>query len=113
MCSRRERAHTFGAAAACVHASSRDSLVMEEDGFATAALPRDRVVQLQTPQAYRRERLADIFRNVKVPTLEEALSVPLHFLRAGYRVCLVPGGPDNLKITFPEDWDRVRSMLAP
>jgi 2-C-methyl-D-erythritol 4-phosphate cytidylyltransferase len=26
---------------------------------------------------------------------------------AGYNVQLVPGCPDNIKITYPEDWERV------
>jgi len=106
-----EAAQTFGAAAACVRVSSRDSLITEESGFAATPLSRDRVVQIQTPQAFRRDQLIDVFRNVKAPTLEEASSVPLLCMRAGYRVRVVPGHPDNIKITFPEDWDDVRSVL--
>jgi 2-C-methyl-D-erythritol 4-phosphate cytidylyltransferase len=107
-----EAAQAFGAAAPCLLASTRDSLVTEEGGFVAAALPRDRVVRLQTPQAYRRDWLADVFRQAHAQALQETSSVPPLLLRAGYRVRLVPGSPDNLKITFPEDWDRVRSILA-
>ena len=107
-----QAARKDGAAAACVLASPRDSVALEDGGFLAAALPRDRVVQLQTPQAFRRERLADVFRQLQGQALQQTTSVPPLLLDAGYRVRLVPGSPDNMKITFPEDWEIVRAKLS-
>jgi len=95
-----------------VLASLRDSLALEDGGFLAAALPRDHVVQLQTPQAFRREWLVDVFRQLQGHVLQQASSVPPLLLGAGYRVRLVPGSPDNMKITFPEDWEIVRAKLS-
>ena len=93
-------------------ASRRDSVALEDGGFLAAALPRDRVVQLQTPQAFRRDSLAHVFRLLHGQALKQTTSVPPLLLEAGYRVRLVPGSPDNIKITFPEDWEIVRAKLA-
>ena len=107
-----QAAQAHGAAASYVLASPRDSVALEDGGFLVAALPRDRVVQLQTPQAFRREWLADVFRQLQGHVLQQASSVPPLLLAAGYRVHLVPGSPDNMKITFPEDWEIVRAKLS-
>lgn len=107
-----QAAQVHGAAAAYVLASSRDSVALEDGGFLAAALPRDRVVLLQTPQAFRRELLADVFRRLQGRVLQQATSVPPLLLDAGYSVRLVPGSPDNMKITFPEDWEIVRAKLS-
>jgi 2-C-methyl-D-erythritol 4-phosphate cytidylyltransferase len=108
-----QAARDFGAAASYVPASTRDSVALDDGGFLGAALPRDQVVKIQTPQAFRRDWLADVFRKAKAQALTEVSSVPPLFFVSGYRVRLVPGSPDNLKITFPEDWESVRSKLAP
>jgi 2-C-methyl-D-erythritol 4-phosphate cytidylyltransferase len=105
-------AQTHGAAASYLVASPRDSVALEDGGFLGAALPRDRVVQLQTPQAFRRDWLEDTFRRLDGPVLQQAPSVPPLLAEAGYRVRLVPGSPDNIKITFPEDWEIVRAKLS-
>jgi len=106
-----EAAHICGAATTCLPAGSRDSLVIGEDGFAATPLPRERVFQLHTPQAFRRELLTEIFLSGRSLTPEEISSVPLMLTRAGHRVRLVPSSPDNLKITFPDDWEKVQSIL--
>ena len=54
----------------------------------------------------------DVFRQVQGQALQQASSVPPLLLQAGYRVRLVPGSPDNVKITFPEDWESVRAKLS-
>jgi len=107
-----EAAQVYGAASAYVLASPRDSLALEDGGFLAAALPRDHVVQLQTPQAFRREWLVDVCRQLQGRILQQVSSVPPLFVEAGYRVRLVPGSPDNMKITFPEDWEIVRAKLS-
>jgi 2-C-methyl-D-erythritol 4-phosphate cytidylyltransferase len=107
-----QAAQQFGAAAPCLVSSSRDSVALEEGGFLAATLPRDKVVQLQTPQAYRRELLVEVFHQSRALAVQEPSSVPTLCHRLGYRVRLLPASWGNLKITFPEDWDDVQSQLA-
>jgi 2-C-methyl-D-erythritol 4-phosphate cytidylyltransferase len=106
-----EAAQTHGAAAACVRLGVSDTVAVEENGFLEAALPREKLVKLQTPQAFRRDWLVDAFRRSHDET-KHASSVPPLLLDAGYHVRLVPGTAENIKITFPEDWERVRVKLA-
>ena len=107
-----QAAQAHGAAAPYLLASRRDSLALEDGGFLAAALPRDRVVQTQTPQAFRRDWLVDVFRQVQGAALQQATSVPPLLVDHGYRVRLVPGSPDNVKITFPEDWESIHAKLC-
>ena len=105
-------AHEFGAAAPYLPASLRDSVALKVGEFLGASLPRDDVVQTQTPQAFRREMLVEVCREATANGwLEPTVSVPALCARAGRRVRLVPGDPGNVKITFPEDWEAVRSKL--
>jgi len=106
-----EAAQAHGAAAACVRVDARDTVAVEDAGFLVAQLPRGRVVKLQTPQAFRRDWLVDAFGRVGDKT-KHASSVPPLMVEAGYRVRLVPGNAENVKITFPEDWEVARAKLA-
>ena len=95
-------AKRHGAATPVLAASDRDALAFREGDVLGAPLPRDRVVRTQTPQAYRREILVDAFDRAARHGWREA-SVPALLSRVGHEVRVVPGAPDNIKITFPED----------
>ena len=101
----------FGAAVPFVALSPRDSLALRDGEFLGAALPRDRILRTQTPQAYRRDLLEDALAKAKEQGIRETSAAAL-LVRAGHGVRLVPGDPANLKITFPEDWERARPLLA-
>ena len=101
----------FDAACPCVAASRRDSIAIVDGDFFGQGLARDRVVRTQTPQAYRRELLADAMLQAEQNGWEDS-SAPPACVRAGYRVRMIPGERDNLKITFGEDWDFVRDRIA-
>ena len=73
--------------------------------------PRDELFLAQTPQAFRRTALADAH--------ERAAAVDLRFTDdaaclewAGYRVGVIPGDPDNLKVTTPGDLRRAEELMA-
>jgi len=73
-----------------------------EAGEMTGVLDRDRVVASYTPQLYRREALADaLARGVAEGWRKPGIYALVH--RAGGRVRMVEGGPDRIKITYPED----------
>ena len=73
-----------------------------------ATVPRDDLVRVQTPQAFR------------LSVIRTALEAPGAFVddleaveASGARVTLVPGDPKLHKITYPEDFDLVARLIAP
>ena len=76
----------------------------------TATIPRERIVQAQTPQGARcgllrrvfDEAAADEFTGTDESSLLE---------RAGIEVAVVPGSPKNLKITQPGDLELAEFYL--
>jgi 2-C-methyl-D-erythritol 4-phosphate cytidylyltransferase / 2-C-methyl-D-erythritol 2,4-cyclodiphosphate synthase len=86
-----------GAALAALQA--RDTVKRAVEGPAVAeTLPRETIFLAQTPQAFRREVLADALKLSEDATDEAALAE-----RAGHPVRLVDGEATNIKITTPED----------
>ena len=73
-----------------------------EGAIVTATIPRERVVQAQTPQGFRLEILRKAFAEAASDGFlgtDEASLVE----RAGFQVEVVMGSPRNLKITTPGD----------
>jgi len=70
-------------------------------------LDRGSLVAVQTPQAFRAASLRAAHADAGEGTDDAALVE-----RAGGRVVVVPGEPDNLKITVPDDLDRARVLAA-
>jgi 2-C-methyl-D-erythritol 4-phosphate cytidylyltransferase/2-C-methyl-D-erythritol 2,4-cyclodiphosphate synthase len=74
-----------------------------------ATLRREEIFLAQTPQAFRREVLAAAMAAAGgLDATDEAMLAE----RAGFRVHLVPGDPDNVKVTTPEDLDGARMRAA-
>jgi 2-C-methyl-D-erythritol 4-phosphate cytidylyltransferase len=76
----------------------------------TATIPRERIVQAQTPQGARCGLLRRVFAEAEadgfVGTDESSL-----LERAGIEVAVVPGTARNLKITQPGDLDLAEFYL--
>lgn len=70
-------------------------------------LPRDRLVAVQTPQAFRASMLRAAHESGHEATDDAALVE-----RAGGTVVVVPGEPMNRKITHPADLDWARSNIG-
>lgn len=92
-----------GAAALYRPLRPRDSLALIDGTNLDAILPRNRVIALQTPQAYRRDLLVEVHQRATRESWSET-GTPALVKRAGYPVQLVPGTDENIKITYPEDW---------
>ena len=76
-------------------------------GIVTATLPREEIHLAQTPQAFR----VDVLREALAlggEAPDEAVLVE----RAGHRVRVVPGEPENLKITTPADLAIAERLLG-
>jgi 2-C-methyl-D-erythritol 4-phosphate cytidylyltransferase len=81
---------------------ARDSLGFLEKQGLKMILPRRSVVALQIPHAYRREILLRSDRLAARRGWNEEGTAAI-VKRAGYKVRLVPGSPDNLKVTYAGD----------
>ena len=70
---------------------------------------RERILRIQTPQAFHVEDLVYAFSEVTMhaPTDESSVMV-----EAGLKVATVEGDPLLDKLTTPEDWARAEAMLA-
>jgi len=76
-----------------------------------ATLAREDIFLAQTPQAFRREVLAralELGREDAIEATDEAMLAE----RAGFPVHLVPGDPDNMKITTSEDLEAAKRRLT-
>jgi len=81
-----------------------------EGALITATIPRERIVQAQTPQGFRCGLLRRIFREAEADgflgTDEASLAE-----RAGLPVAVVAGSPRNFKITQPGDLELAEFYL--
>jgi len=88
-----------------------DTLKRAQGSLVDATVPRDALFRAQTPQAFRFATLLALHRqHALLPGLTDDASLLEH---AGIAVELVPGAEDNIKLTFPEDFVRLKRILAP
>ncbi len=80
---------------------------VDPDGIVIGTIPREELVAVQTPQAFRADRLRAAHASAPEGTDDAAVVE-----RAGGRVVVVAGAADNFKITEPADLDRAAEVLA-
>jgi 2-C-methyl-D-erythritol 4-phosphate cytidylyltransferase len=80
---------------------------IDADGVVVATPPRDRLVAVQTPQAFNAIVLRAAHAGHGDGTDDAALVEA-----AGGRVVVVPGEPLNRKVTLPDDLDWARSVVS-
>lgn len=87
----------------CVPLPVRGALATRDrEGRMTGVIDRDNAVMSHTPQAYRRQALADALERAQREGWQEnGLYALVH--RNGGHVCMIDGDPDQLKLTYPED----------
>ncbi|MEX2588468.1 MAG: 2-C-methyl-D-erythritol 4-phosphate cytidylyltransferase, partial [Actinomycetota bacterium] len=79
--------------------------------FVTEQLDRNGVWRVQTPQIFRREALVDALTRAIEAGLE-ATDCSHMLTLGGYRVKVVPGDPQNFKVTRPGDLAWAEAVLA-
>jgi 2-C-methyl-D-erythritol 4-phosphate cytidylyltransferase len=87
-----------------------DTIKRVADGRVVETLDRAGLAAAQTPQGFRYELLARAYEAAfreRVALTDEAMAVE----RLGEPVAAVPGSPDNLKITTPEDLAHAETLL--
>lgn len=87
-----------------------DTLIREAGGFVGEELPRAGVHLVQTPQGFRREWLLEAHQATAADW--DAPDDGTMVRRLGKNVALVPGDPQNFKITWTGDLHRAESFLA-
>ena len=84
-----------------------DTLKRGAGGMITETVPRAGLFRAQTPQAFRYDALLAAHRAMTEEGTDDASILEAQ----GLAVALVDGSETNIKITFPEDLDRVEAML--
>ena len=106
-----EAASRHGAAIAALPAQDTvKQRAAGDDRFVGRTLARQCIVLAQTPQAFRRDVLAEAVRLGRrgVEATDEAVLAE----RAGYRIVIVEGDPRNIKITTERDLSIARRLLG-
>ena len=104
-----EAAEAHGGAVPCLPLT--ESVHEIEKGRVVGSPSRESLRAAQTPQCFRRAELVNALgaamRSGQIGTDEAAIVAA-----AGYPVAVVDGDPLNFKVTFPEDFDRMASLLS-
>jgi len=90
----------------------RETVKRVRDGAIEATVPREGLWLTQTPQAFTRAVLWEAHEKARrdgFTGTDDAVLVE----RLGVTVAMVPGLPQNLKITTPEDLETARAWAAP
>lgn len=104
-----DAATSGGAAVPAVRAVDTVKRVDTETMRVTSTLPRDTIWLAQTPQGFARVSLEAAYAaNGGADVTDEGMLAE----RAGLPVTIVPGDPDNMKITTPEDLARARGSFG-
>ena len=86
-----------------------DTLKRGTDGVIAGTVSRDGLFRAQTPQAFAFALLLDLHRKAGPGATDDASILEA----AGHDVALVAGHEDNIKLTYPEDMQRLERILAP
>lgn len=97
-------------AAAPVHDTVKRVVADAGRQWIEATIPRESLALAQTPQGFRRDVVARLLPELTgdADVTDEASLAE----RLGYRVAIVAGAPDNVKITTEEDLRRARAALG-
>ncbi len=90
----------------------RDTVKRCEDDVVFDRLDRERWVIVQTPQAVHRQVLLQAYANLGDDAWHQPDESTLVEKALGIKARAVPGDPQNLKITYPEDQRLAESLLA-
>jgi 2-C-methyl-D-erythritol 4-phosphate cytidylyltransferase len=104
-----EAAHLHGAALAAIPAG--DTVKRAEDGRVIATLDRKAIWLAQTPQAFHTSLFRRAYQeaaSAQITVTDDAAIVE----RLGVPVHLVPGSPDNIKVTTASDLIVAEALLA-
>jgi 2-C-methyl-D-erythritol 4-phosphate cytidylyltransferase len=100
-----DAAELCGAATPAIQPTSSLAVLGAQRDALAGALARERLVEVQTPQAAERG-----FLNCALAKFPQETDESSALYRAGYRVAVVQGAHTNIKITIPEDLVIARAL---
>ncbi|MFA5164780.1 MAG: 2-C-methyl-D-erythritol 4-phosphate cytidylyltransferase [Candidatus Omnitrophota bacterium] len=108
-----DAADTFGAAIPGLPVKPTIKQV-EKGNFVSATLDRATLIEVQTPQAFRKDILLRAYDSAFAPGVEasEATDDAALVERMGIKVKVVDGSQDNIKITTPEDLKHAKILAG-
>jgi 2-C-methyl-D-erythritol 4-phosphate cytidylyltransferase len=98
-------AAAFGAAVAAVPAAEASCLA--EGGFIAAYVDRTRHYTIQTPQAFRFDIIMAAHEKARSAGTTDAVDDGVLVRGMGEEVAVVAGSPENVKVTYIEDLNRI------
>jgi len=101
-----EEAQKHGAAVVGIPAT--DSSALAEDQFVESYIPREKLFSIQTPQVFRYDLIMEGHQSALLDGICDSTDDARLIMRMGKKVKIVPGSPDNIKVTFRGDLDKVR-----
>ncbi|WP_268035747.1 2-C-methyl-D-erythritol 4-phosphate cytidylyltransferase [Algoriphagus sp. PAP.12] len=102
-----EEAERSGSGIAVV--SLKDSIRKLTDDGKSFYQERQYFRLVQTPQTFQLEKIRKAFQVTEIPQFTDDATVYEH---QGWQVSLIPGNPENIKITTPEDMDYAEYLLS-
>lgn len=99
-------ARRYGAAAVGIPAT--DSSVLEKDLFIESYVPREKLFSIQTPQVFRYGLIMEGHRAALSDGIRDFTDDAGLVVRMGKRVKIIPGSSANIKITYIDDFDKIR-----
>lgn len=94
-------------AAACPALAVADAL-KDTTGSAIRSVPRDGLVRVQTPQAFRWTAITEAYADAPAAAVDDLALVEA----TGAKIALTPGRQSLMKITYPEDLAVVEKLIA-
>ena len=90
-----------------------DSIISSTTGeFLSEHLPRRELYRVQTPQSFRLKELDNVINSLSDEELEAYTDVASVFSDRGFRVRLVEGSDNNIKITTPFDMAVAETIVS-
>ncbi len=97
--------------AAIVAHKDRDTIKkVDQDNFITKTIPREKVYLAQTPQAMKFSVMEKALQNAKEKNFKGTDSSSL-VEKAGLKVKVVDANIQNIKVTYPEDLEIIKSYI--
>ena len=88
----------------------KETVKRVRDGLVVETLPRERMARAQTPYVFQRERL--LAAHASLPPEGDYPDVAQLALAAGLPLRIIPGPPDNLRVTSAADLAVAAALLA-
>ncbi len=100
-------AYEYGCSAAGV--KMKDTVkVVDTDGYIEYTADREKLWQVQTPQVFKKDILCSIHKQAEICATDDCYLAE----KAGYKVKMVEGKYENIKITTPQDIYIMKGLLG-